>query len=190
MNRWVKPNCFALLRKEVVCAYKNGWNYLNDPLSAHFNYIDGRITRGQYFMSTCCLLWGQFFKFLLLDSYINLWVKFHFQIHKGKFVGHGRLYSLYSFVFCSCFVLVLFFFFFFFLFVFVSYLQNGMFLFYIQYVHLYIFISLHMKELCGYLHIDARILFYKPGNLNSYAKLSLSNIGFEQIFLWKYFRIR
>lgn len=47
-----------------------------------------------------------------------------------------------------------------------------------------------MKELCGYLHIDARILFYKPGNLNSYAKLSLSNIGFEQIFLWKYFRIR
>lgn len=118
MNRWVKPNCFALLRKEVVCAYKNGWNYLNDPLSAHFNYIDGRITRGQYFMSTCCLLWGQFFKFLLLDSYINLWVKFHFQIHKGKFVGHGRLYSLYSFVFCSCFVLVLFFSLFFFSFCF------------------------------------------------------------------------
>lgn len=147
MKGWVKPNCFALLRKELVYAYKNGWNYLNDPLSAHFNYIDGRITRGQYFMSTCCLLWGQFFKFLLLDSYINLWVKFHFQIHKGKFVGHGRLYSLYGFV--------LFLFSFSFLFVFVSfYLQNGMFfVLYTVYIYIYLlYIYLYMKELCGYLH--------------------------------------
>lgn len=140
MNRWVKPNCFALLRKEVVCAYKNGWNYLNDPLSAHFNYIDGRITRGQYFMSTCCLLWGQFFKFLLLDSYINLWVKFHFQIHKGKFVGHGRLYSLYGFVFCSCFVLVLFFsLFFFFLFLSLTSKTECFCFIYSMYVYIYLY---------------------------------------------------
>lgn len=162
MNGWVKPNCFALLRKEVVDAYKNGWNYLNDPLSAHFNYIDGRITRGQYFMSTCCLLWGQFFQFLLLDSYINLWVKFHFQIHRGKFVGHGRLYSLYSFV-------LLFFFFFlnFFLFLspFTSKLECFRFIYVYIYINIYIciYIRLSKKELCGCLRIDARTLFDKSG---------------------------
>lgn len=153
MKGWVKPNCFALLRKELVCAYKNGWNYLNDPLSAHFNYIDGRITRGQYFMSTCCLLWGQFFKFLLLDSYINLWVKFHFQIHKGKFVGHGRL--LFIVQFC---VVVFLFYFILFLFVFCLFLppKPNVFCF-IYSIHLYIvfyiYIYLYMKELCDYLLI-------------------------------------
>lgn len=154
MKGWVKPNCFALLRKELVYAYKNGWNYLNDPLSAHFNYIDGRITRGQYFMSTCCLLWGQFFKFLLLDSYINLWVKFHFQIHKGKFVGHGRLLFIVWFCVLVFFFFLILFYFFSFLSLFTSKMECFCFIYNIHlYIIFLIYIYLYMKELCGYLLI-------------------------------------
>lgn len=147
MKGWVKPNCFALLRKELVYAYKNGWNYLNDPLSAHFNYIDGRITRGQYFMSTCCLLWGQFFKFLLLDSYINLWVKFHFQIHKGKFVGHGRL--LFIVRFCVVVFILILFYFFLFLSLFTSKMECFCFIYNIHlYIIFYIYIYTYIWKNC------------------------------------------
>lgn len=98
-----------MLRKDLVYADKNGWSYLNDPLSAHFNYIDGRITRGQYFMSTRCLLWGQFFKFLLLESSINLLSSISFPNIQREVCGPwSSLFIVYFVSFLLCFSFIFF----------------------------------------------------------------------------------
>lgn len=101
-------------------------------------------------------------------------------------MGHSRLYSLYGFV--------LFFFssFFLFLSLFTSKMECFCFMYsihlYISYIYIHIHTHLYLKEFCGYLHIDARTLFYKSGVLNSYRSylsetLVLSRFCFGDAFM-------
>lgn len=47
-----------------------------------------------------------------------------------------------------------------------------------------------MKELCGYLHIDARTLLYKSGVLNCCLSYLSQPLVLSRFFLWKCFHYK